>query len=211
MFRTLRLRWLARQFARPSGWAGRWILGAWLDRTSKGMNALALRLLEISPEDRVLEVGFGGGGLFGAILAARPAAATGVDLSEEMVARARRRFRHHVADGRGRILLGSAERLPLEDAATDKACSLNSIYFWKDPEAAMREFARVLRPGGALLLGFEAPETLRAWPGHRYGFTVYSPADVVALAEGAGFGNAQIHEGLEPKSGRIICIKVERF
>ena len=211
MFRALRLRWLARQFARPSGWAGRWIFGTWLDRTSQGMNALALRLLEISSDDRVLEVGFGGGGLFQDILAARPAAAFGVDVSEAMVARARRRFRHQIAENRVRILLGSAERLPIEDAAIDKACSLNSIYFWKDPAGAIREFARVLRPGGALLLGFEAPETLRAWPGHRYGFTVYSPGELVGLAEGAGFGNAKIHEGFEPKFGRIFCVKVKRL
>lgn len=175
------------------------------------MNALALRLLAIGSRDRVLEVGFGGGGLFRGILLASPAAAFGVELSEEMVARARRRFRREVAGGRARILLGSAERLPLDDGAIDKACSLNSIYFWTDPPAAMKEFARVLRPGGALLLGFEAPETLRAWPGHRYGFTVYDPGEVVRLAADAGFGQAEIHEGLEPKFGKIFCVMVERL
>ncbi|MDP8912245.1 MAG: class I SAM-dependent methyltransferase [Pseudomonadota bacterium] len=211
IFAPLVHRYLARQFARPRGVAGRWIFGAWLDRTSQGMNALALRLLDIGSHDRVLEVGFGGGGLFGAILAARPAAAIGVDLSEEMVARACRRFRREVAEGRAQILLGSAERLPVKDGAVDKACSLNSIYFWTDPAAAMEELARVLRPGGALLLGFEAPETLRAWPGHRYGFTVYDPVEVVRLAANAGFGNAEVHQGLEPKFGKIFCVKVERL
>ena len=211
MFTALVQRYLARQFARPRGIAGRWIFGAWLDRTSEGMNALALRLLDIRPQDRVLEVGFGGGGLFRSILAARPAAALGVDISQEMVARACRRFRRELCEGRARIQLGSAERLPVEDAAIDKACSLNSIYFWTDPAAAMQEFARVLRPGGVLLLGLEAPETLRAWPGHQYGFTVYHPNDVVRLAAGAGFGNAEVHEGLEPKFGRIFCVKVERL
>ncbi len=69
----------------------------------------------------------------------------------------------------------------------------------------------MLRPGGALLLGFEAPETLRAWPGHHYGFTVYDPGEVVRLAVGAGFGDAEVHEGLEPKFGRIFCVKVRRL
>jgi SAM-dependent methyltransferase len=211
MLGALVQRYLARQFARPRGIAGRWIFGTWLDRTSPGLSAFAFHLLDIGPRDRVLEVGFGGGGLFEAILAARPAAATGIDISDEMVARAGRRFRRQIAEGRARILIGSAERLPVEDGAIDKAFSLNSIYFWRDAAAAMREFARVLRPGGALLLGFEAPETLRAWPGHRYGFTIYEPAEVVRLAAGAGFGNAEIHEGLEPKFGKIFCVKVERL
>src|SRR3546814_5270861 len=34
----------------------------------------------------------------------------------------------------------SAEALPLPDAAVDKACSVNNIYFWGDPAAAMAEF-----------------------------------------------------------------------
>jgi hypothetical protein len=31
------------------------------------------------------------------------------------------------------------------------------------------------------------------------------------LAEEGGFGNAEIHEGLEPKFGKIYCVKVERL
>ena len=209
MFAGLAQRYLARQFARPRGLAGRWIFGTWLDRVNQGMNAQALRLLDVQPEDRVLEVGFGGGSLLASILAARPSKAIGVDLSEEMVARGRSRFRREIAAGRAQILAGSVERLPIGDATVDKACSLNSIYFWKDPAAAMAELARVLRPSGLLILGFEAAETLRAWPGHRYGFTVYEPDAVVRLAEGAGFGNAEIHEGLEPKYGKIYCVRVE--
>jgi ubiquinone/menaquinone biosynthesis C-methylase UbiE len=204
-------RYLARQFARPSGLAGRWIFGTWLDRVNQGMNAQALRLLDVGPGDRVLEVGFGGGSLLASILGQGPEEVIGVDLSEEMVGRGRRRFRREIASGRARLVSGSVERLPMGDAVVNKACSLNSIYFWENPAEAMAELARVLRPGGVLILGFEAPETLRAWPGHRYGFTVYEPSEVVRLAEEGGFGNAEIHEGLEPKFGKIYCVKVERL
>jgi ubiquinone/menaquinone biosynthesis C-methylase UbiE len=210
MFARLIHKYLARQFARPQGLAGRWVFGAWLDRVNQGMNALALRLLEVHRGDRVLEVGFGGGALLAAILEQGPAETIGVDLSEAMVARASRRFRRDIAQGRLRLLPGSVERLPLASAVVDKACSLNSIYFWPHPAAAMHELARVLRPGGMLVLGFEAPETLRAWPGHRYGFTVYEPADVIRLASEAGFRNVEVHEGLEPKFGKIFCLKLER-
>lgn len=211
MLSELVQRYLARQFARPHGLAGRWIFGAWLDRVNQGMNAQALRLLGVGAEDRVLEIGFGGGSLFAAILEARPREAIGVDISEEMVARGRSRFRREIADGDARILAGSVENLPIGDGAADKACSLNTVYFWKDPPAAMRELARVIRNGGMLVIGLEAPETLRAWPGHRYGFRVYEPDEVVRLAGQAGFGNAEIHEGLEPKFGKIYCVKVERL
>jgi ubiquinone/menaquinone biosynthesis C-methylase UbiE len=175
------------------------------------MNALALSRLDVRSTDKVLEVGFGGGSLLAQILAAGPAEAIGIDLSEAMVERGRRRFRRHICQGRARIASGSVEQLPLKDNAVDKACSLNTIYFWKDPAAAVRELARVVRPGGALVLGFEAPETLRAWPGHRYGFTIWEPDEVIALAADAGFGKAGLDEGLEPKFGKIYCMKAERL
>jgi SAM-dependent methyltransferase len=211
MFGKLGYRYLARQFARPQGLAGRWIFGAWLNRVNQGMNALALRLLEVQPDDRVLEVGFGGGALLAEILALGASETVGVDLSHEMVARGRHLFRREVADGRATIAEGSVDGLPLSNAAVDKAVSLNTIYFWPDAAAGMRELARVIRPGGMLVIGFEAPETLRAWPGHRYGFEVFEPSDVVRLAAEAGFGDAQVHEGLEPKYGKIYLVKARRL
>lgn len=204
-------RYLARQFARPRGFAGRWIFGAWLDRVSRGMNAQALRLLDVRPADRVLEVGFGGGSLLAAMLRAGAGEVIGVDVSDEMVTRGRQRFRREIAAGLVRILKASVESLPVEDCAADKACSLNSIYFWKDPAAGLGEIARTLRPGGTLVLGLEAPETLRAWPGHLHGFRVYEPDEIVRLVTEAGFGNAKVEEGLEPKYGKIYCITFERL
>jgi SAM-dependent methyltransferase len=211
IFSRLIHRYLARQFARPQGLAGRWIFGAWLDRVNQGMNAQALRLLDVQASDRVLEVGFGGGSLLAAILRASPAKVVGVELSAPMVARARRRFRREIAAARLEVVAGAVESLPLEIGGLDKACSLNTIYFWKEPLAGLAELARVLRPGGTLVLGFEAPETMRAWPGHEFGFAIYEPGEIVRLADAAGFGNAEVHEGVEPKFGKIYLVKVERL
>src|SRR3546814_19797747 len=82
------------------------------------------------------------------ILASTSGELHGVDISRPMVQRASRRFRRH---GRLHLHRASAEALPLPDAAVDKACSVNNIYFWGDPAAGMAEFARVIRPGGRQL------------------------------------------------------------
>ena len=201
-------RFLAGQFARPSGRLGRFVIGPWLDRISRAMNALVLDRLEVRPEDDVLEVGFGGGSLLAALLKQTSGQVVGVDLSRVMVDRARRRFPNQP---RLRLIEASAEALPLPARSVDRACSVNSLYFWPDPKAAMAELARVLRPGGRLVIAFEPPEELRKWPGHRFGFRLYDEAALRGLMTEAGFGNFRLEEGRGRKPDHFLCLSAERL
>ncbi|HEX8192967.1 MAG TPA: class I SAM-dependent methyltransferase [Allosphingosinicella sp.] len=164
------------------------------------MVPLALAGLDVRRGETVLDVGFGGGGLIAALLEAG-ARAVGIDISEVAVRRARRRFGE-----RARILLGSAEALPLGDASVHKAASLNSLYFWPAPAAAMAEFARVVRPGGRLAIAFEPPEELRKWPGHRHGFRLFAEEEVRQLMAQAGFTDIRAAWGTGRKPDRFLCL-----
>jgi arsenite methyltransferase len=211
MFESLRLRYLASQFGHPSGWVGRWLIGPWLDRISGPMNRLAFEKLQLAPDDDVLEVGFGGGALLRSFLSATRGKVVGIDISEAMVARARRRFSPEIAAGRLHIHLAPAERLPLPSASIDRACSVNNIYFWPDPAAVMAEFNRVIRPGGMLAIGFEPPEELRKWPGHRFGFRLFDEAEVRRLAQAAGFTDIEVTQGTGRRPDRFLCLSARRL
>jgi ubiquinone/menaquinone biosynthesis C-methylase UbiE len=200
-------RFLARQFARPRGLAGRWLIAPWLNRISRTMNSLVLHELRVGPQDDVLEVGFGGGGLLAMLLARTRGRVFGVDVSEAMVMRAQRRFRK---EARLSVQAGSVEKLPLEDASVDRAASVNNLYFWADPKAALAELARVIRPGGRLAIAFEPPEELRKWPGHRYGFRLHRPADVFLRMRQAGFIRIRETEGRGRKPDRFFVLTGER-
>ena len=171
------------------------------------MNRLALEQLRIGPDDEALEVGFGGGALLRDLLTATSGPVTGIDVSAAMVARARRRFR---GIERLRLVRASVESLPLERSSIDKAASVNNIYFWPDPPAAMAQLARVVRPGGALAICFEPPEELRKWPGHRYGFRLLEEGEVRSLLGRAGFVAIRRSEGRGRKPDRFICLTAER-
>ena len=171
------------------------------------MNRLTLAQLDLRADDAVLEVGFGGGDLLAAILSATSGPVWGADVSAAMVARAKRRFRDIE---RLRVIEASVENLPLPSEWVDKVCSVNNLYFWPDSPAAMRELARVLRPGGRLALCFEPPEELRKWPGHRYGFRLYDETQARALMEAAGFGRIRRAEGRGRKPDRFLCLTGER-
>ncbi|MGZ8336634.1 MAG: class I SAM-dependent methyltransferase [Allosphingosinicella sp.] len=203
-----RYRWLARQFSRPSGWLARLIIAPWLNRIGRAMNRLVLAELRVGADDDVLEVGFGGGGLLRMLLAVTAGRITGVDVSEDMVERARRQFRR---EPRVSLHAGSVEQLPLADASVDRACSVNNLYFWPDPEGGMRELARVIRPGGVLAIAFEPPEELRKWAGHRFGFRLFEPAEVGRLMGQAGFDRIREREGLGRRPDRFLCLTGERI
>jgi demethylmenaquinone methyltransferase/2-methoxy-6-polyprenyl-1,4-benzoquinol methylase len=59
-----------------------------------------------------------------------------------------------------RFYRGDAERLPFADGAFDGVWSSGSIEYWPNPVAALREFRRVVEPGGpVLVVGPDAPNT----------------------------------------------------
>ena len=201
-------RFLARQFARPSGPLGRLWIAPWLDRISRAMNTLALDQLAVKPGDRILEIGFGGGALLLEILAATDAEVYAADISAVAVSRARRRFRGDLH--RLHLFQVSAEQIPLPDAAVDKAVSVNSLYFWPDLDGALGELARAIRPGGTLILCFEPPEELRKWPGHVHGFRAYSADDLLVRARHAGLDTIRLVPGTGRKPDVFLCLSLRR-
>jgi ubiquinone/menaquinone biosynthesis C-methylase UbiE len=94
---------------------------------------------------RVLDVGIGPG-ISGLALRDRLPAATivGVDLSRRMLARARRRTEGAAIP----LLRADVTRLPFPPATFDAVTGHSLLYLLPDPAAAVREIARVLRPGG---------------------------------------------------------------
>jgi len=174
------------------------------------MNAFALSCLRLEREDWVLEAGFGGGDLLRLLLLGTSGEVFGIDVSETLIARARRRFSRDVRRGRLHLYRASVEAVPLPEATLTKAVSVNSLYFWPEPAAALAELARVVKPGGRLVLAFEPAAELRKWPGHRFGFRLFEVAEVKALMEEAGFGSIEEDWGKGRKPDRFCCLSGER-
>lgn len=169
----------------------------------------AFRALEVRAGDRVLDLGFGGGALVARLLAAG-ALVEGVDRSEAMVARAQRRHRVAVREGRARFQLGSADALPLSDRSVDCAASVNTLYFWPDLVPPILELARVLAPGGRLVLCYQVADAVRDWPGHVHGFTAHADGCVDEALSGAGFRLQGEHRGEDRRVGRWRTVAAVR-
>lgn len=103
------------------------------------------RALALRPGERVLDVG-AGTGVSTQELAKSGAWAVGVDISLGML-QAGRRLRRDVP-----LLAGDALALPFPDATFDAVTISFALRNVVDPDAALRELARVTRPGGRLVV-----------------------------------------------------------
>lgn len=101
----------------------------------------------------ITDIGCGPGYLLQAIAQELPEKElTGVDISKEMIGRARTNFRSMGSGGRVEFRQGSAENLPFDDDTQDFIVSTFSLHHWADPQHAFSEIYRVLKPGGQMLI-----------------------------------------------------------
>jgi ubiquinone/menaquinone biosynthesis C-methylase UbiE len=148
--KTLARRWFDRRAAGyESGFTSRW---------RDPVQRASLEALELRAEDRLLDAGCGTGQA-SRIAAARAASVVGIDLSPEMIQTAR----ELAGDvGNLRFEVGDAEDLAFGDGEFTAVLCSNSFHHYPNPQRAVVEMARVLAPGGRLVIGDACSDLLTA-------------------------------------------------
>jgi arsenite methyltransferase len=140
---------------RGSGWdsarAAARVVRAYEAPDLAAVRAVQVELLAPRPAERILDVGCGPG-LFAEAIAVHGATVTGVDSSPAMVAAAAVRGVTAVE--------GDAEDLPFAEETFDAACLVQVLEYVDDPVSVISEAARVVRPGGRLLVADTDWDTL---------------------------------------------------
>ena len=118
----------------------------WPSYISKSVQR-TLAHVNLQPGDRLLDVGCGTGELLAAIASQDSGAALmGLDPSPAMLAVARAKVPGAT------FIEGTAESIPAESSSVDWLVTTSAFHYVQDPLAARREFRRVLRSGGRLVL-----------------------------------------------------------
>jgi demethylmenaquinone methyltransferase / 2-methoxy-6-polyprenyl-1,4-benzoquinol methylase len=142
-----------------------------------------------APGERVLDVATGTGMVAAELLSRCDCLVVGVDQSAEMLSTARKRFAgragHRGSDPataarspRVELIEGQAEALPFADGSFDALTFTYLLRYVDDPQATMRELARVVRPGGRVAsLEFGVPP----WAPARAAWRLYTAVGLPVL------------------------------
>jgi SAM-dependent methyltransferase len=164
-------------------------------------NMRTLAQVDIQPDERILEIGFGPGiAIERAAELAKRGKVIGFDHSELMLRQASRRNATAIAAGRVDLRLGAAERLPEFCELFDKVIAINSYMFWNDPEGVLLGLRNRMKSGGVIALTFQSRKRDATNEDTQRGAEA-----MAASLQRAGFENVRI-ETFEMKPVNAACV-----
>jgi SAM-dependent methyltransferase len=126
-----------------------------------------------------------------------------------MLALAAKRLRGPMGAGHAVLRHGTVEALPFPDGEFDKACSVNTTYFWRDLAVGLSELRRVLRPAGRLVLGFVSADDMVRDGLDRHGFACHSTDQLAAALAAASYHVRRLRSGTDSR-GTFYVLTAER-
>jgi SAM-dependent methyltransferase len=207
---------VVRQFHNPTGVGGH--LAGWImshRRSNVTRSRWAVELLDVQPDDRVLEVGCGPGVALAAIAdRVVRGVAVGVDHSPVMIRHARRRNAAAVAAGRVLLVCAAVEDLLPADGDREVAgidvrpfaerfhavLAVNNVGFWDQPDRRLAALRHLMNPGGRVAL-----VTQPRCPGATVETTRSAGTDLGGLLDDAGYAAiTSVTLDLDPPA---ICVQ----
>jgi ubiquinone/menaquinone biosynthesis C-methylase UbiE len=137
---------------KPTGMFGKLLISV-MNISHSQMTNWGLGHLSIGEQDKVLDIGCGGGGTIRKLaMKTTKGKVYGIDISNESVIISSKTNKHFVQIGLVEIKQSSVSSLPFSDSVFDIITAVNTHNFWPDLVNDMREIFRVLKPDGRLII-----------------------------------------------------------
>ncbi len=184
------------------------------------INLNTFEVLKVNKGDSILEIGMGNGFFVKNILSVDSSIKyTGCEFSEIMVEEACKHNRNFIASGNAEFLNADANELPFENETFDKVFSINTIYFWDNPQKVFGEIWRVLKSKGQVIISIRPKSIMENYPFVKYGFKTFSKDDLTEIIEKNNFKVIEIFEKDEPEieiNGELtktatLIVKAEKY
>lgn len=189
------LKFLSLQARKPSGIFGKYVMTNIFNCVNAELNTLVKETINPNKNDKILEIGFGSGKLIYKMAAIiSEGIIEGIDFSDVMLDQAEKLNKQYISAGTVKLQKGECCNLPYTNNFFDKACTVNTLYFFRDPKKYFLEIFRILKPRGKFVIGFRDDKQMNYLNPDKSIFNTYSLDEVADLLVDSGFSNAQIIE-----------------
>ena len=172
------------------------------------MTRHSIQNLQIDSGNKILELGHGNAGHVEFIFEqAENIKYYGLEMSELMFQEARQINRNYVSQKQAFFSIYDGNTIPFEDNSFNKVFTVNTIYFWQEPEKLLSEIYRVLLPKGILCITFAEESFMKQLPFTQFEFELYSTEKAEKLIGKSSFkiiNKETLTEKVKSKTGELV-------
>ncbi len=198
--------YIGSQFGNPRGFVGA-ICCVIMNVINRAMYKNTVALVDVSPDDKVLDIGFGNGYLLQLLYDKCKCDMYGIDISEDMVTAATSRNARASRDGKLHLQWGDCCDLPFDENSFAAVTSINTVYFWNNTEDGLAEIRRVLKPGATFYNVVYTKDWLDKLSYTKTGFQKFEAQDLVDFGKEAGFDDVTVKDVVKGKSFVVMYRK----
>ena len=165
-----------------------------MNENHQPISEFAFKCVDVGTNDRILDIGCGGGVNIEKFLKLTDNNVDGIDYSDVSVKESAKRNQKAIGDKRCRIIQADVSKMPIDDEVYDLVSAFETIYFWPDIENTFKEVLRIIKPGGQFMIaqGTDGnhPDDEK-WLNSVEGMTVYTASELEKYLLNAGFGSVE--------------------
>lgn len=161
-----------------------------MNENHKPISEFAFCCVKVGKNDRILDIGCGGGVNIEKFLKITSGNVDGLDYSELSVKESIKRNQNAVDNGRCKVIQADVSAMPLEDESYDLVTGFETIYFWPDLGETFKEVSRIIKPNGQFMIAQGTDGTHpddEKWLSTVEGMSVYTAQELEKYLLDAGF------------------------
>ena len=179
-------KFIAKHLSEPNGISGR-VVSFFMNRQNRRIYEKTVEIISIKNGESILDLGCGNGYVLNMIAQKHKGHFTGIDVSESIIASAKKRNRDYVESGKMQFDCQNLNKMGFADCTFDKAYTINTVYFWESLEDSMSEIKRVLNHNGVFYNTLFSNETLDRFSFTKNGYRKFSQEQLTKAGTNTGF------------------------
>ena len=181
-----------------------------MNKNHEKISEFAFECITVNENDKILDIGCGGGVNIEKFLKLTRNKVDGLDYSEVSVSQTIKRNKESVENNRCEVIHADVRDMPLDDESYDLVSAFETIYFWPDIENTFKEVYRIIKEKGRFMIaqGTDGnhPDDEK-WLKTVEGMHVYTSKDLEKYLTDAGFKVVEIFKKENDYILVVIAIK----